>query len=148
MSWKKTLLNIGGKSPYNALFGLQPKFIQELESMGQSAITDGDGGIIGASRHSVRLREIALQSIIETIAKARMVRADATKTRVSGEILGLEVGQLVELYRQPAQKDLVGWRGPASIVSIADLKDGYVDVKWKGRVMSVRIPDLRRAVFL
>ena len=143
---KNSLTMIGGYSPYVAVFGVAPRFMLELEEAGQSALTDSEGGIIGSSRHSVRLREIALEAIVSATAQARIRRAEEGKTRVSAQALDLRVGELVEIWRQPAQKDLTGWRGPCTVVSVHDVDSGHIDVKWQGRVMSARIPDVRRSV--
>ena len=143
---KNALTCIGGHSPFEAVFGIAPRFMLELEEMGQSALTDSDGGIVGSSRHSVRLREIALEAIVSATAQARIRRAEESKTRVSLQALDLRAGDHVEIWRQPSQKDLTGWRGPCIVVSAHDVDSGYIDVKWQGRVMSARIPDVRKCI--
>ena len=63
---------------------------------------------------------------------------------MAGELLGLQAGDLVDVYRSPSSKDNVGWRGPCTVISTANLADGYVDCRWGGRALSVRMPDSRR----
>ncbi len=58
-----------------------------------------------------------------------MQRAESSKSRVPSHALDLQVGEAVDIWRQPAQKDLTGWRGPCTIVSTHDVDQGYVDVK-------------------
>jgi hypothetical protein len=140
------MLNISGSSPYVALFGRFPQIMHEFEAQGQSAISDQEGGILGASRHAVRLRELAVINIAQSQADARLKLAERHKTRPSGELLDLRNGDLVDLYRQPATKDLTGWRGPAVICDAGTIESGNVSVRWGGRVLSVRLQDLRRSV--
>ena len=52
----------------------------------------------------------------------------------------------METFRQPSQKDLTGWRGPCVVVSTHDIESGHIDVKWQGRTMSARVPDIRRSI--
>ena len=105
---ENALINIGEHTPYAPVLGQHPHHLAELEEMGQSAITDDKGGVVGASRHSVRLREIAMEAIMQTTAQQRMVRAEGSRTRITGQALQLSVGDLVEIYRQLNQKDLTG----------------------------------------
>jgi hypothetical protein len=139
---KNSMIRVHGQSPYQALFGRVPPLLQEFESPTISATLDSKGG--ENSRHVIRLREISLQSIVEGTAKERIKRASHTQTRVTGELLGLQAGDLVDVFRSPASKDNVGWRGPCTVISTANLADGYVDCRWGGRALSVRMPDLRR----
>ena len=142
---KSAFLNVAGYTPYQALFGRHSTLLAAMEAAGQSALDDGSGGILSASRHAVRLRELARSAILESVAKDRMKQGAASKSRLAGELLGLECGEMVDLYRSPATKDLTGWRGSAEVVNVRGLSEGYVDVKWGGRVMSVRLPDRRRS---
>ena len=61
-------------------------------------------------------------------------------------MLELKLGDLVEFYRKPVTKDAVGWHGPAEVVNLTSLKDGLLHVKWQGRVIAVRIQDVRTAM--
>jgi hypothetical protein len=61
-------------------------------------------------------------------------------------MLELEPGDQVDIYRTPKVKDAVGWRGPATVISTINIPNGFVDVQWGGRAMSVRIPDVRKAL--
>ena len=138
------MLQIHGKSPYEAVIGRTPKIMQEFEDQGISAIEDSKGGSL--SRHAVRLRELAMQAMVEGTAQDRIRRAAQTSTRVSGQLKDIKVGDTVDIYRTPAAKDAVGWRGPATVIGTANLDDGYFDVKWGGRAMSVRVADARRSL--
>eukprot|EP00971_Amphidinium_carterae_P271540 5387674-Amphidinium_carterae.1 len=143
---KNVLLTVGGSSPYEGLFGRRIQLLPEFEEPGASMLQDTEGGIPGVSKQVNRLREVAVAQMIEATSKERLLRANRTRTRMSGEELALQPGDLVEIYRKPATKDLCGWRGPCEVVNTRNIDDGLVDVRWQGRTLAVRIPDLRRAI--
>eukprot|EP00973_Karenia_brevis_P032083 4426011-Karenia_brevis.AAC.1 len=97
-------------------------------------------------RHAHRLREVTVQSIVESTATERLKAASSSKTRVAGENLKLDLGDLVDFYRSPDTKDEPGWIGPATVCELTDIERGIVHVKWQSRVIAVRIPDLRRSL--
>ena len=74
-----------------------------------SQVDDTDGG--ATARHIVRLREIAVQTMVEQTALQRIQRAANSKTLRAGEQLNLKVGDLVDVFRPAKQKDAPGWRG-------------------------------------
>ena len=55
------------------------------------------GGIINASRHAVRLRETACETLVQTHAAERLKRAAASHSRPATEALGLLVGDLAPI---------------------------------------------------
>ena len=55
-----------------------------------------------------------------------MEAAAHSKTRPAGELMNLELGDQVEFYRSPATKDLVGWRGPGTVVDLSAMTDGII----------------------
>ena len=140
---KNTMLSIHGKSPYQAVIGRTPPILGDFEQQTVSAIDDSTGSL---SRHATRLREISLQAMVEGTAQDRLRRAAASSTRTSGELLNLKAGDSVDVFRSPANKDSTGWRGPATVMGTQNITDGYVDVKWGGRAMSVRVADMRRSL--
>ena len=91
----------------------------------------------------MRLREIAIQTMVDLTAKQRLERALATKTRVPGEALELKTGDQVEFFRRAPTKDESGWRGPATYL---DQDGGQHSIRWQGRHLSARTQDLRRAL--
>jgi hypothetical protein len=145
---KNVLTNVGGYSPFQALFGRFPAVLTDLETAGQSAVDDTSGGIPGASRHAVRLRELATSAMIGATAQARMQIAENSKSRAAGQLHDLQPGDAVDVHRVPAQKDLSGWRGPAEVLSVRNIDQGVVDIKWGGRTMSARVQDIRRSALL
>ena len=143
---KNIFLNVGGYSPFQALYGRFPAVLSDLETSSQSVVFDDSGSIAGASRSVIRLREIALSAMVEATALSRMRLAENYNSRLSGDLLGLEVGDSVDIHRTPANKDLSGWRGPCEVLSVGKLDSGVIDVRWGGRTMSCRIQDVRKTV--
>eukprot|EP00975_Prorocentrum_lima_P018535 3901940-Prorocentrum_lima.AAC.1 len=72
----------------------------------------------GVSRYGHRLREIAVQSMVASTAAERAQRALQSKTRPSIQAVNYQIGDQVEFWRDPANKDLPGWRGPATVVNV------------------------------
>ena len=141
---KNALIVVHGKTPYEAVLGRSPGVLKEFEAPSCSMAEDQLGG--DTSRHATRLRELAIQHMVEGTARERLKRAAATQARPTGEMLELQPGDLVDIYRTPKTKDAVGWRGPATVLSVLNLPHGFVDVQWGGRALTVRIPDIRKAL--
>jgi hypothetical protein len=97
-------------------------------------------------RDEARLRELAVQSMVDATAKARMQRADKSKTHPAGELQGPAVGDLFEFYRPPPTKDVSGWHGPATVTDLLVLDHGVIGIRWQGRSMTCRMQDVRRAL--
>ena len=94
--------------------------------------------------HTHRLREVSVQAMIEGSAKARLGRALNTRTTMAGQKLNLQVGEEVDFYREPSQKDAPGWTGPAETIDVSRVTRGIVTVKWQNRVMEIQLRYLRR----
>ena len=56
--------------------------------------------------------------MVQETALQRIERALESKTRVAGEQLALEQGDLVDIWRKPATKDESGWRGPLESLNL------------------------------
>ena len=69
-----------------------------------------------------------------------------SRTRPAVQSLDLKPGDLVEFYRDPPNKDISGWRGPGTVVSLDRADEGIVEVRWQSRVLPCRLPDVRRAL--
>ena len=105
------MLSVHGSTPYAALFGRVPKLIRNFEECATPALDDATGGENSRSIH--RLREIAVGNMTSGTAQDRLSRAMDSHTRPSAELLELKPGDRVEFYRDPPNKDVTGWRGPA-----------------------------------
>eukprot|EP00974_Lingulodinium_polyedra_P077056 7460814-Lingulodinium_polyedra.AAC.1 len=56
----------------------------------------------------------------------------------------LQVGKDVDFYRQPANKDVPGWFGPAAVIDVPRATRGIISAAWNAKVMEVQLPSLRR----
>ena len=134
---KNILFNVGGATPYEAVFGRVPPLI---------AVVSHETGEMVDDRDADRLRHLALQSMMQSTAEQKAQRAARTKTRMPGEALELQVGDSVEFWRSASTKDLESWHGPATITDLTGLRDGQLSVRWQGRSIACRVQDVRRAL--
>ena len=138
---KNALFYVAGVSLTQAVFSRQSGTLPDIERAA-TQLDDTHGAPDGLSRGRHRLRELAAQSMIEETAKHRIALALKSKTRVTAQALELKVGDEVEFYRIPAQKDMQGWRGPAEVLKVED--DGVIHIKWQGGTLTCRSQDIRR----
>ena len=135
------LTSIRGVSPYTAVLGRVPPLLPD-----SLAITDDTEGHQNA-QHTHRLREIAIQCIVEASAQDRLKRASHTLTKPAGEEFEYKLGEQVEYFRPPASKDASGWRGPATICDLSRLEHGRVGIRTRGdNVLTCRLQDIRRCL--
>ena len=134
------LVSVNGSTPYNALYGRVPHLLPDL----QAHIGNPDTDRPDAVRGSHRLREIAVQQMVEGTARARVGRALGTKTINPAQMDGYQLGDQVEFFRKPGSKDASGWCGPATICDLTQLSRGTVAVRHHAQVVHVRLADLRR----
>eukprot|EP00959_Pyramimonas_sp_CCMP1952_P063792 1332581-Pyramimonas_sp.AAC.1 len=83
-----------------------------------------------------------MSAIIQGTASDRLSRALNSRTRPAGELLELKIGDEVDIYRAPPNKDLSGWRGPAVVTDLTRLREGMIGVRWQSRNMQVRLPEV------
>ena len=135
------LTTVNGHSPFTAVLGRVPPLLPD------AVIVADDTEGAPSSAHTHRLREIALQSIIEGTAQDRIKRALKTPTRMAGEELALDVGDPVEYYRPPEHKDASGWRGPATVIDLTRIEHGRIGVRTRAdQIISCRVQDVRRCL--
>jgi len=140
---KNSLLTVGNSTPMLSTLGQQPPLLPDIDQP-PAALDDSHTGPDGFSRGRHRIREIATQACIEESAIRRMKEAATTKTRQCAQAKDLETGMEVEFFRQPANKDTQGWRGPAEMVKMD--ADGTCHIKWQGTTFTCRLQDVRRAL--
>ena len=103
------LVSHGGATPYQARLGTQPRVLPDITMPSEE--TDS-----GPGRSMRRVREVALQRIVEATAIERINRALRTHTTCPGEVRNYKPGDTIDFYRKPGQKDLPGWNGPARVI--------------------------------
>ena len=94
--------------------------------------------------HAV-VREIALQSMIEATAKARTQRADRHNTRASLQRMDYERDALVDIWFEPKEKEIKGWKGPAKVMSVMHEND-TITVRWQGRTLDRKSSEVREHI--
>ena len=136
------LTTVNGYSPFTAVLGRVPPIMPDA-----IAVSDDSAGA-PSSAHTHRLREIAIQAIVEGTARERMKRALHTPTSVSGEELELKVGEAVEYFRPAEGKESSGWRGPATVVDLTSrLEHGRIGIRTRAdNVITCRVQDVRRCL--
>ena len=163
-----SLTHVGGVTPYNVVLGRQPAMLPPLEidddteqagggpeassepagsggaAEGASSVAAGSSGETQPSRRQWRIREIALQRMIEATSIARVNRALRTRTVNSGEGR-YRVSDLVEVHRPPSSKDDSGWFGPATVTDVNPAK-GQITVRYKSGEMRCRLQDVRHFI--
>ena len=65
---KNVMLTVAGHTPYKAIYGRDPPMLAECEPTSQTQLDDTAGGIPGYSRHTMRLREVVMQSMTQVSA--------------------------------------------------------------------------------
>eukprot|EP00971_Amphidinium_carterae_P281276 5584632-Amphidinium_carterae.2 len=135
------ITSVGGYSPHQAVFGRSPPLLQlGPDEHSHETIGDGEQDL----DKTARVREIALQAMLQSLASDRIKRASKSHTHQAAGEMAISTGDLVDYYRQPVGKTSPGWRGPAVLVDNSTLtEDGICHVRWQGRVLSVQARDLR-----
>ena len=137
------LTSINGRSPYEAVLGRTPAILPAEDMMLSDGVPDH------CSRHTHRVREIAVQAIAEGTARERIKRATHTQTRAASEELQFALGQSVDYWREPVNKDSSGWRGPAVIADLTRLEHGRIGIRTStDQVLTCRIQDVRPSIAL
>ena len=136
-----SLTSVNGCSPYAAVLGRVAALLP-----GDDSVTD-DGVPDAMSRHTHRLREVAVQAIAEGTAQERIKRAIRTQTRPSGAQHEFKLGDRVDYWREPVHKEASGWRGPAVIADLSRLEHGRVGIRTNtDLVLTRRLQDVRRSL--
>jgi len=139
------LLTVNHTTPYNAVYGRVPALLPSPGSYHDAHIAGRDGLRMPSNPvSSQRLREISIQKMIEGTAQARINQASRAKTQPPVQAEQWRVGDLVDFHTKQTNKDVSGWVGPATIVNTLNTLDGYLDIKWQGRVYTRRFQDIRR----
>eukprot|EP00974_Lingulodinium_polyedra_P092679 8978254-Lingulodinium_polyedra.AAC.1 len=128
-----------------ALYGRTPNMLSPL-TLSAAAANDTTGTPAGTARHLPRARGIALQSIVEGTALDCIRRAPHTRTQAPGEAMELLIGDLVDYYRPSAFNDVPGWKGPATVTDVSNIRHGTVSLRWHSHAIECLIQDTRHAL--
>ncbi|MAD34454.1 MAG: hypothetical protein CMJ88_11970, partial [Planctomycetes bacterium] len=141
------LITTGDTTPYNAVYGRVPRILPNLPNSVQYDAVDGESSeniLPGLIRHSHRLREIAVQRIVEATAAARVDEALNTQTRPAIQHFDFQVGDQVEFFEQPTIKHTSGWHGPATIIDMTHATRGSIRIRFLQDYKTVRAGNIRR----
>jgi len=132
------MTTVGQGTPYNSVFGRQPALLPSLEMPDEPPGDSADG------RKEARVREISIESMIQTTSMARTVRAIDAKTSPSGHDR-YRPGDLVDANRHSGNKDVSSWRGPITVVK-NNPDEGQVICRMHGRDRPCRYQDVRHSL--
>ena len=128
------LVSIDGQTAYNALLGRQPAILPSIAEGTVGEMEDSLARGETHSRYQARVREIATSKIVEASAKQRMQLVDTRRARPSMQLSDIQIGQEVDIWFDPSQKDQPGFRGPAKVASIQP-QENVVTVRYQGRTL-------------
>ena len=142
------LISVNNTTPYNAVYGRVPRLLPDInQPNAEDKPQDGDNiEFPGLLRNSHRLREIAVQAMVEGSARARLGRAAKTRSLPAGQAANYQLGELVDFYRPAGSKDISGWAGPATVVDTASISRGTLGIKFSGRPMNCKLGEVRRHI--
>jgi len=136
------MITVGGSTPYNALYGRVPRMLPSIDQIDSPGTASQQSP--GLIAHTHRLREISIQAMVEGSARARLGRALNTRTTLSAQKLNLQVGEEVDIFRAPNNKDTSGWEGPAEVIDVSRATRGVISVKHNSHVKEVQLSHVRR----
>jgi hypothetical protein len=119
------MLLYGGYSPYECLYGCNPSpiFSEESEFLAQL----GSDSTMFYEHAQVRAKAIAhfQQALIHT----GLARVNTSRPRADQQ-KAYKIGEWVDVWRKPKNKDMAGWRGPCLVLTM--LGEGFLTVRWQG----------------
>ena len=130
-----TLLTFSGVIPICAVLGQPPRDYTDAAS---PALTDQDPNSL--VERSVLYRQHAKAATLRSVAEWRIAKAAHHHKQQSEK--PIKTGDLVDLYRRPATRDIPGWRGPAVVLDVLNAT-GTAIVKWQNRPYVVSLRHLR-----
>ena len=135
------LLSVNGMSPYMALYGRVPALLPPPTM--SEAENENILGAPGTIRHSLRLREIVTEAMVQATAAMRAQRAMQTRTLSAGQSREYKTHDLVDFYRPPNNKDICGWMGPAKVVDNSHPEHGTITIRHANVPFECRFQDIR-----
>ena len=119
-------MTYGGYSPCTAVFGVLPRSLYEFEAPTLTAVSGATDSSLTVFESAMRLRQISMVAIQQSIAEDRISRATRSRPhKVDTSELTPGVSE-VEIHRENA------WRGPAVLLEINE-DDGACIVRYQGK---------------
>lgn len=131
--------SINNHTPYQTLPGRQPHSLPPQEG-GYHGDLDATG-----QNTFARVRQFDAVAIVEATARQRPARGDKRNQVAAMERSEHAFGDLVDIWYDPPNKDIRGWRGPAQI---AIVNDGGADIilSSRERMLDSRYQEVRAFV--
>ena len=142
---KNAITVINGATPYQAVLGRQPTILPPLEGGYQGEVSQEGARFETNSKHQAQVREAAASSIIEASARARLSRADSANSRATVELSEMQPGCLVDIWFEPSNKDVKGFRGPAQVATVQPAEN-QITVRYQGRSLDRRAQEVRHHI--
>ena len=133
------LLSINGMTPYMAVYGRVPCMLPPIDIPD----ANNENALPGTIRYTMRIREIAIETMVRCTAKARADRALSTRTVSAGQSQGYKIGDLVDFHTMPGNKDTGGWHGPATVVDASHPGNGTITLRHLNHAFERRFQDVR-----
>jgi len=135
------MLTINNCTPYNAVYGRVPNILPDIDR--PDAINEGALNHPGSIRNVHRLREIAVQAMVEETAKVRAGRALNARSQPTVAPGTYKIGDQVDFYRKGGSKDVTGWTGPATVLDPYHMDRGTITIRHLHRPVDVQVGDIR-----
>ena len=125
-----------GFSPYECLYGCNPSpvFHEDSECLAQL------GSDSTSFYEHAQVRAKAIAHFHQALLHTGLARINTSRPR-SDDQKHYKVGEWVDIWRKPRNKEMAGWRGPCVILSL--LGDGFVVVRWQGVCLDIPIHHCR-----
>ena len=139
------LLTINNSTPYNAVYGRVPHILPSIDQLVHPS--EGSLPAPGLIQHTHRLREIAVQAMVEGTARERLLISGNTRTTIPAKAFDFKTGDEVDVYREPTTKDAPGWMGPATIIDLTRIERGIVTVRYHNKASEVQLSHIRKHLY-
>ncbi len=132
-----TMISYGGKTPYECLMGQLPRDLL-LDSDDPTMAMQAEPLLPWYPMQLARTE--AKKCFAEALLQQRLMKTVTGRPRTELE-RNFPVGADVDVWRDPGQKGITGWRGPAKVV--IKEKDGKITVKLQGLYLDIPIRNVR-----
>ena len=129
----------GGSTPSQRAIAYTPR--NPLDDSEDLTTTQANSNLL----ERIRIQDVAMAPFHQELMRERIavIARGHARRDLSKEFA---LGDQVDVYREPAQKDLVGWRGPAEVVNISRAAHGKVHIEWAGGTILVPLDHVRHHI--